>query len=159
VTAACSSSGGSPSTTDAAAARIDDVAPAIAAVEAARGGPQRYTEINANESVVNLFVALPDGTEVAYVFRDGKLEPPAEPTAQQPGAKPFDLASVDLAAVSGFEALLEHDLPDTVLRRLTLVEIPDKGLNWVATVVNSKGSPIDVVFSPSGALIGAVANP
>jgi hypothetical protein len=54
---------------------------------------------------------------------------------------------------------LEKDLPDAVLRRLTLVEIPDKGLNWVATVVNSKGSPIDVVFSPAGALVGAVANP
>jgi hypothetical protein len=159
---ACSSGGGSTDATTPAKpqpARIDDVAPAIAAVEAARGGRQRYTEINANEAVVNLFVAQPDGTEIAYVYRDGKLDPPAEPTAQQPGATAFDLSSVDLSKVGGFHDLLKKDLPDAVLRRLTLVQIPGKGLNWVATVVNSKGSPIDVVFSPAGALVGAVAGP
>ncbi len=161
IAGACSSGGAGSDTTSPARAepaRIDDVVPAIAAVEAARGGPQRYTEINANESVVNLFVAQPDGTELAYVYRDGKLDPPAAPQPQKQGAVTFDLSSVDRGAIAGFDDLLKKDLPDAVLRRLTLVVIPDKGLNWVATVVNSKGSPIDVVLSPAGAIVGAVAN-
>jgi hypothetical protein len=54
--------------------RVDRVMDAIAAVEAERGGPQEYFEINANSLFVNLFVAdTAAGTAVPYVYVGGAL--------------------------------------------------------------------------------------
>ena len=81
--AACSRSSGSATTTTTRAAltlRLDLVPAAVTAVEAALGGPQQYTEINAFEQGVNLFVATADGKELPYVYRDGTgLEAPPAP--------------------------------------------------------------------------------
>ena len=53
---------------------LDQIAPAIAAVEAELGGPQQYFEINATPQVVNLFVATDDATTVTpYVYVGGEL--------------------------------------------------------------------------------------
>ena len=156
---ACSRGGSGGSDTTAAPVRLGDVATAVRQVEAARGGPQRFTEINANQKYVNLFVALDDGTEVSYVFTDGKLGPPTAPAPQAAGATPFDLSTVDLTKVAGFADLLRSQLPRATLERVTLVVVPDKGLNWVATMTGEKGTPFDVVISPAGAIVGAVASP
>ena len=59
------------------------------------GGPQQYTEINAFEQGVNLFVATGDGNELPYVYRDGTgLEAP--PAPQPAEGTPFATAGVPL---------------------------------------------------------------
>ena len=56
---------------------VDQIAPAIVAVEAELGGPQEYFEVNATDVVVNLFVAgtAADGssTVTPYAFGFGEL--------------------------------------------------------------------------------------
>jgi len=79
---ACSDSSGAPSTSAAPTAPTVTAAPpaveliddAVAALEAELGGPQRYFEINATGSLVNLFVAFnADSLVQAWVYRDGEL--------------------------------------------------------------------------------------
>ena len=53
---------------------VDQIDDAIAALEAKLGGPQDYFEINATPRLVNLFVALDDGTTVQpWLYFDGEL--------------------------------------------------------------------------------------
>ena len=55
---------------------LDQIAPAVAAIEAELGGPQQYFEINATPQLVNLFVAIDGATRVApYVYVGGELAP------------------------------------------------------------------------------------
>ena len=60
---------------------VDLIEPAIAALEAQLGLPQQYFEINATAHLVNLFVALNDGTLVQnWLYFDGELtSKPAQP--------------------------------------------------------------------------------
>jgi hypothetical protein len=74
--AGCSRSGGD-ATAEAASTtvrqgtvlRVADIPAAVAAVEAALGGPQQYAEINATPEGVNLFVRGSETEELAYFYR------------------------------------------------------------------------------------------
>lgn len=159
--AGCSSSGSSAaaSTTTTVAAPpllLDAVAPAVAAVESALGGPQQYTEINVQSDLVNLFVAHDDGTESAYVYTAGRLDPPPAPTPQEEGAVPFSVAGVDLSTVSSFDDTLATALPHSQLVRLALRSEAATGLAWAAALRSSGGGILEVLLSPSGAILGAL---
>jgi hypothetical protein len=130
---------------------IEEVAPAIAAVEAERGGPQRYFEVNATPQFVNLFVAGADGSDVTvYLYRDGELEPPTPP-APATGAT-FD------AAAAGFD-------PDTILDQLT-DDLPESDVvvfaitadaggepQFSASVQSDRGGVLDVTLAPDGTVL------
>jgi len=148
-TDASTGSGATPS------ASVELLEPAVAAVEAERGGPQEYTEINVQLDLVNLFVALDDGTELAYVFREDGLELPTEPQAQPEGAEPFTLDEIPLDAVTTFDDLLAAEVPDSALVALTLAPRPETGLAWTATLLSPKGGVLDVLISPNGTILGA----
>ena len=61
---------------------LDQIAPAVAALEAKLGGPQQYFEINATPQLVNLFVADAAKTSATtYLYVGGELAPPAAPLA------------------------------------------------------------------------------
>jgi hypothetical protein len=130
--------------------------PAIEAVAAELGGSSRYTEINVQPELINLFVALDDGTELAYVYRDAGLEPPPEPTPQPEGAVPFALDDVPLDAVDAIPDTLADELPESMLVRLSLLAAPGGGVQWTASMIGSKGTPFDVVLSPAGAIVGVL---
>lgn len=146
---------GSASSRDTRSAAVELLEPAVAAVEAERGGPQEYTEINVQLDLVNLFVALDDGTELAYVYREDGLDVPTEPQAQPDGAEPFTLADVPLDAVETFDDLLAAEVPDSALVALTLAPRPETGLAWTATLLSPKGGVLDVLISPNGTILGA----
>ena len=64
--------------------------PAVAALEAKLGGPQKYLEVNASPTLVNLFVAVDNATQaVAYVYAEGKLSDAAAPEQVKAGAPTF----------------------------------------------------------------------
>ena len=79
---------------------VDEIGPAIAAVEAELGGPQQYFEVNATPQVVNVFVATDGATAVTpYVYVGGELAPagaaePAEGATFAADALTFDPATV-----------------------------------------------------------------
>lgn len=134
---------------------IDSLAPAVTALEAELGGPQRYTEINVQTGLVNLFVALDDGTELAYVFRDGDLEAPAGAQPQLDGAVAFDLSDIPLDVAATFPEQLAAELPETRLVGLSLADHGDAGVGWLASLLSDQGGVLDVLISPSGAVVGA----
>jgi hypothetical protein len=158
--AACSNGGSSSGSTTTAAPvvlRLDLVPAAVAAVEAARGGPQQYTEINAFDQGVNLFVATGDGNELAYVYRDGTgLEAPAAP---QPATEmPFATAGVALDAGARLPADVVGRLPGSRPVAVALVQRPVDGLVWDVSVKGAKGSDLDVLYTPQGVLLNVVAS-
>jgi len=155
VIAACSGGGGS-STSTTAALRIDLVPAGVAAVEAARGGPQQYTEINAFAQGVNLFVATGDGNELAYVYRDGALEPPGPP--QPATGTAFGLQGVAVDAGPRLLADVKTRLPEVTAVAVTLVQRPVDGLVWDVGVIGAKGGRIDVLYTPAGVFLGPVAD-
>lgn len=56
--------------------KVAEIRAAVAAVEAQLGGKQRFSEVNATQTEVNVFVVAADGSESAYLVRGGKVEPP-----------------------------------------------------------------------------------
>ena len=135
---------------------LADVAPAVAAVESGRGGPQRYTEINVGIGLVNLFVAVGDGTELAFVYRKGKLEDPGPAQASPAGSTTFALDEVSLGSVADFDRLLARQLPKSHLTTLALLDAPPLGLSWQAGMAGGKGSNFQVAISPTGQIVGAL---
>jgi hypothetical protein len=154
VAAACS--GGGSSKTAAPPLRIDLAPAGVAAVEAARGGPQQYTEINGFKDGVNLFVATGDGNELAYVYRDGTLEPPAGP--EPATGTPFGLQGVAVDAGPRLLADVKTRLPEVVPVGITLVHRPIEGLVWDVGVLGEKGGRIDMLYTPTGVFLGPVAD-
>jgi hypothetical protein len=158
--AACSGGGSSATTTTTMAAptlRLDLVPAAVAAVEAALGGPQQYTEINAFEQGVNVFVATADGNELPYVYRDGTgLEPP--PAPQPAAGTPFATTGLDLTAGARLPADVQSRLPGAVPVAAALVQRPVDGLVWDVRVIGAKGSELDVLYTPQGVLLSVVAS-
>jgi hypothetical protein len=152
--AACSSGGSSKPA--APALRIDLAPAGVAAVEAARGGAQQYTEINAFDQGVNLFVATGDGHELAYVYRDGVLEPPGAP--QPASGTPFGLQGVAVDAGPRLLADAKTRLPEATPVAVTLVQRPVDGLVWDVGVIGEKGGRIDVLYTPAGVFLGPVAD-
>ena len=75
--------------------RVELIRPAVAALETQLGGPQRYLEVNATPTLVNLFVAVSNATQaVAYVYVDGKLSEPAPPEQVKADAPTFGASDI-----------------------------------------------------------------
>lgn len=130
---------------------VDDLPAAVAAVEAERGGPQRYTEINVIPDGVNLFVALSERQEVSYFHgADGLEEPsppqPASGTAFELGDTPLDLAGQLVRDV-------QTRFPGAEVVSVALVEAPDLGLVWALRSRSSRGGVLEVLFSSDGRLL------
>ncbi len=155
--AACSAQGSSsdtqavtsaaPTDSPAAPPRADLISTAITALEARLGGPQQYFEINATSQLVNLIVALNDGTVAQpWVYLDG------------------DLSSTEGIEASGFTfsaEALDFD-PDTVLSKLQ-AELPQSSadlffveggeggiVRYSVAVTSQQGGQLVVVVGPDG---------
>jgi hypothetical protein len=136
---------------------IDQLAPAVDAVRDVHPGEDvRFTEINVQTSLVNLFVEQPATTELAYVWSEGRLEDPGPVQSQVPGARSFDLDAVDLGAPNKMLQTLRDELPGSVPVELTLVDSVDLGLSWGACLNGERGEAIAVAFTLRGEIIGVV---
>jgi len=167
----CSSSGGSSSssTSTAAAAAtttappiavgdapllIQDIRPAMAAVESTLGGPQRYFEVNATPTLVNLFVANTDGTQAtAYVYAANKLEDPAP---AKPASGPTFAASDVAFDQTKVLANIVAALPESRFRVFSVVgAAPPAVVNYLVTVDSTGGGELQVPVSADGRILGA----
>ncbi|MCU1391646.1 MAG: hypothetical protein JWM34_74 [Ilumatobacteraceae bacterium] len=163
--AGCSSSSSTSSTTKAADTTaptipvgkapvlLDKIRPAIAALEAKLGGPQRYFEVNATVTLVNLFVATEGGTQaVAYVYdADGKLEPPA---AAQPASGPTFAASDATFDETKVMALTVANLPTSTFLRFSVTGTATGGVSYGILAQSELGTQFQVTVGPTGNVLG-----
>lgn len=132
--------------------RVELIDDAVTAVEAAMGGPQRFFEVNATPTIVNLFVATENGTQaVAYVFVGGVLEDPAPP---KPASGPtFGSADIDFdtqAVLSQVRA----QLPSVEFRLFSITGLDTAGVQYQVVVESSRGAELVVFVSSTGAVLG-----
>ena len=125
---------------------VADIVPAVAAVEAERGGAQEYFEINATPQLVNLFVA--DGDQVVpYVYVGGELAPPAPP---QPADGPtFDAGAVTFDPDTILDGVTD-ELPDSDVVLFTIIGGPGGAVQYGAAVRSAAGGIIDVTLAADG---------
>ena len=129
---------------------IEEIGAAIAAVDAARGGPQSYFEVNATGRTVNLFVATDGATTVTpYRYLAGELlAPDPASTASGPtftaDAVAFDPATV-LDRIAG-------ELDDPVVARFAIAAAPDGTPQYFASVVSEQGGTLEVTLGPDGSI-------
>jgi hypothetical protein len=150
------SSGGSSTSAQGRTLRSDLIPAAVAAVEASRGGSPQYTEINAFDQGVNLFVAMGDGSELAYVYSNGTLQPPGAP--QTASGAPFSTQGAALDAGPRLIADVKSRLPKDTPVSIALVQRPYDGLVWDVGVLGERGGHIDVLYTPTGVFLGPVAD-
>ena len=129
---------------------IEEIAPAIAAVEADLGGPQAYFEVNATGSTVNLFVATDDATTVTpYRYLAGELLPP-EPASTASGPTfTADALTYDPATVLDRVA---DELDDPFVARFAIAAAPDGTPQYFASVVSDQGGTLEVTLGPDGSV-------
>jgi hypothetical protein len=121
---------------------------AVAAVEAARGGRQRYTDLNVTPDGVNVFVALDGGREVVYFWNGSRLDPPTEPVAASLPA--FSLDGVDLTVGPGLVESVARQFPTGAVVGLALVSRADAGVVWTVGYRSAQGGLLTVLFGPRG---------
>jgi hypothetical protein len=134
---------------------VADIPAAVAAVEAARGGKQQYTEINAVAGGVNLFVSAGSNQEVAYYYSAGKLGDPAAPAAAT--NQPFALDGVALDAGPRLIDQTQKQFPGAVVVSAAIFLVPGQGLSWALQSQSPKGGLLNVAYSPDGANLKSVA--
>ena len=160
VAAGCKSGSSSgPATTVAVGTvlRVDAIPAAVKAVEAARGGSQQYTEINAAPEGVNLFVATPDGKELAYLYTDAGLQPPLGPQPQS--GTPFSLNGVSLDIGPKLVNEAQRQFPGATVVAAAILPVAGTGLSWALKSKSARGGVLNLLFTPTGTLVSASPEP
>jgi hypothetical protein len=127
--------------------RVDLINEAVDALETTLGGPQRFFEINATASLVNMIVSLNDGQLAQpWVYFDGGLSSsePAEATGFSFAASALDF---DPDKVLGkLQAELPQSSPD-----LFFIEGGEGGVvRYSVAVTSQQGGQLIVVVGPDG---------
>jgi hypothetical protein len=131
---------------------IEQIRPAIAAVEKALGGPQRYFEVNATPTLVNVYVAESNATRaVAYVFMTGTLQAPAAP--QGAGGPTFGAADLTFDETRVM-ATVVGSLPNSTFRLFSAVGVQHGGVSYVVTVDSALGGELEITLGPTGIILG-----
>ena len=134
--------------------RLELIRPALAALEAKLGGSQRYFEVNATPTLVNLFVANSDNTQAtAYVFTAGALSEPAAPEQVKAGAPTFGVADIAYDEAHVLDPVLV-ELPESTYRVFSIVGVANGGAAYLITMQSAKGGDFQVPVKPDGSIIG-----
>lgn len=145
-------SGDDPDARPPAPPAVDQIVPAMAAVEDELGGPLRYFEINADPVFVNLFVASDDGSAATpYRFVAGVLGPPGEPLAVGSGTT-FVGSDVDLDP-SRVLAGVAAELETSTIERFVVSAAADGAPRYEVEVRSSRGGRLAVVVDGAGTVL------
>jgi hypothetical protein len=138
---------GEGGSTAASRVQIGEVRSALAAVEAQLGGIQTYSEVNATETEVNVFVVT-GGQDFAYVVVKGKVD---APSAGEPyGGRTF--VAKQVAFEPNVLDLVVEQLPDSDVAAFSITPNPSGGVDYIATV-RARGSELRVLLDTSGKVI------
>lgn len=133
--------------------RTDLIDVAVKALEAKLGSAQKYFEINATPTLVNLFVANRDATQAtSFVFAAGEL---GEPSLSEAASGPTFAAS-DISFERG--KVLSHvaqELPKVTMRVFAVVGQVGGGVHYVVSVQSELGGTLDVPVRGDGTIIPA----
>jgi hypothetical protein len=129
---------------------LDQIGPAIEALESELGGPQRYFEVNATGSTINLFVASDDATRVTgHSYLAGELLPPDEP--REASGATFEASAIDFDPDTVLDRVLD-ELDDPVITRFVIVGGPGGAVQYAASVVSEQGGVLDVLLGADGTI-------
>jgi hypothetical protein len=131
---------------------LEQIRPAVAALEAQLGGPQRYFEINATPTLINLFVASADQTQaIAYVYQAKALQPPAD---AQPASGPTFTAAEMTFDETKVMALTVAQLPKSTFLRFAVTGVAGGGVHYTIATLSELGNEFDVLVGPTGNVVG-----
>jgi hypothetical protein len=152
VTALLVSCGGDDGGDSASDVRVDDIVPAIEAVEAELGAGQQFFEVNATAQLVNLFVSADDGASaVPYIFFDGELQPPAPALAVESGFT-FGAEAVDFDADTVLRTVAE-ELPESTIEGFA-IEGGDGGVvRYLVSTRSPQGGVLAVTVAADGTVL------
>ncbi len=128
---------------------LDQIAPAVTALEAQLGGPQEYFEINATARLVNLFVALNSGAVAQpWLYLDGTL---TSTEGQAAGGGTFPSSSLDFdPAVTLSQVLTE--LPGISIESFYVHGDGQGNVLYGVLATSDKGGGLDVVLGADGSV-------
>jgi hypothetical protein len=130
---------------------LDQVAPAMAAVDAETGGPQQYFEVNATPLGVNLFVATEGATRsVAYIYVGGELGAPGEATEASGGT--FTSADVAFDPATILDGVTS-DLPDSDIARFAIAGNSNGDVQFTVDVQSDEGGTLQVTLAEDGSVV------
>ena len=131
--------------------RVDLVAAAVSAVEAERGGPQRYYEINATAKLVNLFVVgATSGEVVPYVYlADGGLSS-TKPSTGASGST-FVAAAIDIDPRK-VTSCVTAQLPGARIDNFDVLGGPNGAVQYSVIATSTVGGQLIAVVDGDGAV-------
>ena len=138
--------------------RIELIADAVQALETLLGGPQRFFEVNATPTLVNLFVATNGATEaVAYVFAGGGLSAPAPPESAKLGAPTFGATDITFN-VERVLAPVVMALPQSQYRVFSVVGVVGGGVSYLINILSAEGGEMQIPVTGDGVITGVIEN-
>ena len=159
----CTADGASPSSTPATATTtrspttataspaelpiIDQIDEAVAALETELHGAQSFFEINATAQLVNMFVALNNGSVAQpWLYLDGTL---TSSEGQSASGGTFDIGSVDFDPKTILSTVLT-DLPDITIESFYIHGDGQGNVLYGVLATSPKGGGLDVVLDADG---------
>jgi hypothetical protein len=130
--------------------RVDLVGQAVELVETDMGGPQQYFEINATELLVNVFVAVDNGTKVQpFVFLAGELNSsdlqPAQGNTFVASALDFDPQKVT--------SCVADELPESSATAFEIIGGDDGAISYSLIVDSPNGGQLVVAVAGDGRVL------
>lgn len=131
---------------------VAQIAVAVDALEHELDGPQEFFEINADDRLVNLFVATDGGaTATPYLFLDGEIQPPGPAGPAEGSTLTAGDVDVDADRVLGEVA---DELPDSALTTFVITVGPNDVVRYEVLARSPRGGTLAVEVTGDGAIVG-----
>jgi hypothetical protein len=129
--------------------QVGRIRDAITALEQHLGGAQRFFEVNTTARVVNLWVALDNGTVAQpWVYVDGQLSSKEGAGATGGTFRAGDLTFDATKVLAGLRA----KIPDATLESFQIVGDGKGAVQYEVFATACRGGGLDVVLGPDGAV-------
>jgi hypothetical protein len=143
--------GGGDATTPPVRPVLDQIAPAMAAVDTEMGGPQPYFEVNATPLGVNLFVATEGATQsVGYLYVGGELGSPGDAEPATGGT--FTAADVTFDPTTILDAVTA-DLSGSDIVRFAIAGNSNGDVQYTVDVQSDAGGTLQITLAEDGSVV------